>query len=290
MSELSIEQVERILQGVRIPPQPQIMVDLQMEQLMPDCSVDRIARLISQDVGLAGAILKTVNSPFYGLSNRISSIQQAAALLGIKTLVNLVNAHSIKASLSDEDVVSLSRFWDSAMDVAMAANMLARQLGHSAPDEAYTLGLFHNCGIPLLMARFPDYPAIMQEAYCNPDGCLVQLEDERLSTNHAIVGYYVAKAWNLPERLCNAIHGHHNLQQILSNPRADSGKKVLLCILKMAEHCCNTYRILGNQSEDHEWQSLQGQVLEIMGLSGYDFESLKNQVEEMGLGSGSYYC
>ena len=65
--ELTEEQIHTILQGIKIPPQPQILVDLQMEQVMPDPDISRIAKLISQDVGLAGTILKVVNSPFYGL-------------------------------------------------------------------------------------------------------------------------------------------------------------------------------------------------------------------------------
>ena len=65
-ADLTQEQIQKILQGISIPPQPQIMVDLQMEQLNPQCSIDSVAKLISQDVGLAGSILKTVNSTFFG--------------------------------------------------------------------------------------------------------------------------------------------------------------------------------------------------------------------------------
>ena len=80
--ELSAEQIRHFLQGISVPPQPQIMVDLQMEQVMPSPDLRTIAKLISQDPGLSGALLKIVNSPFYGLTNRIASIQQAVNLLG----------------------------------------------------------------------------------------------------------------------------------------------------------------------------------------------------------------
>ncbi len=95
--EISTEQLRGILQGISVPPQPQIMVDLQMEQMQPYPDVNNIARLISQDPGLSGALLKLVNSPFYGLSNRISSIQRAINLLGTNTVINLINAQAIKA-------------------------------------------------------------------------------------------------------------------------------------------------------------------------------------------------
>jgi HD-like signal output (HDOD) protein len=290
MVELTQEQIQKVLQGIAIPPQPQIMVDLQMEQMMPGCSLDNIAKLISQDVGLAGAILKTVNSPFYGLSNKITSISQAVSLLGSKTVVNLVNAQSIRGELSDDDIVALGRFWDSAMEIAMASNVIAKQIGFPSPDEAYTLGLFHNCGIPLLMMRFKDYPDVMVEAYSREEERIIDTENELIKTNHAVVGYYVGKSWNLPPYLCEAIHEHHSIEKVFADDRVDPQKKTLLAILKMAEHICGNSRIIGNQDEDYEWQRIGESILLFIGMSQYDFESLRSQLLEMGLGNNDYYC
>src|SRR5690242_8536175 len=94
--ELTAEQIQSLLQGISIPPQPQIMVDLQMEQLTPNYDINRITALIRQDVGLSGSILKTVNSAFFGLKNKIASVQQACQLLGVNSVVNIVNALSIR--------------------------------------------------------------------------------------------------------------------------------------------------------------------------------------------------
>jgi len=289
-TELTQEQIEKILNGIAIPPQPQIMVDLQMEQLNPDCSLNDIAKLISQDVGLAGSILKTVNSTFYGLSNKITSINQAVNLLGVNSVINLVNAFSIKGELSDDEIVALGKFWDSAMEIAEAASFIAKQIGYSATDEAYTLGLFHNCGIPLLMMRFKNYAEIMQDAYSDPEVSITECENRHISTNHAVVGYYVAKSWNLPKYLCTAIHQHHNVEQAFKDERDDGQKKTLLAILKMAEHICGNCRIIGNQNEDYEWQRIEEQLLLYVGLSAYDFGTLKQQIYDMGISSGSYYA
>ena len=58
----------------------------------------------------------------------------------------------------------------------------------------------------------------------------------------------------------------------------------------MAEHCCHVHRVLGNQDTNWEWDFIQSQGLEYMGLSQYDFEGLYHQIQEMGLGNGIYYC
>lgn len=281
---VSPEQIQKALQGISVPPQPQIMVDLQMEQVMPNPDLKVIARLISQDPGLSGALLKIVNSPFFGLTNRIASIQQAVNLLGCDTVINLINAQSIKGELSDEAIVTLNRFWDTAQDVAMTCLTLAKRIGYHSPDEAYTLGLFHNCGIPLMVKRFPNYMVVLEEAYysASAENRVVDTENRLLNTNHAVVGYFTAKSWNLPLHLCEAIASHHNALSIFSDEAGDAQLKTLLAILKMAEHICESHRILGNQPEDHEWQSIEQRVLEYVGLSDYDFENLRESIRELG--------
>lgn len=283
--ELSAEQIQKALQGISVPPQPQIMVDLQMEQFMPSPDLSSIARLISQDPGLSGALLKIVNSAHFGLSNRIASIQQAVNLLGCDTVINLINAQSIKGELTDEAIVTLNRFWDTAQDVAMTCLTLAKRIGYQSPDEAYTLGLFHNCGIPLMLKRFPDYMVVLEEAYASASGeCrVVDTENRLLNTNHAVVGYFTAKSWNLPLHLCEAISSHHNALAIFREEAGcDAQLKTLLAILKMAEHICESHRVLGNQPDDHEWQSIEQLVLEYVGLSGYDFENLRESIRDLG--------
>ncbi|MFZ3184997.1 MAG: histidine kinase [Pseudomonadales bacterium RIFCSPLOWO2_12_59_9] len=282
--ELSTEQIQQALLGISVPPQPQIMVDLQMEQYMPEPDLAAIAKLISQDPGLSGALLKIVNSPYFGLTNRIVSIRQAVNLLGCNTVINLINAQSIKGEMSDETIVTLNRFWDSAQDVAMTCLTLAKRIGYQPSDEAYALGLFHNCGIPLMLKRFPDYMGVLEQAYGNASAQVrvVDSENDRLDTNHAVVGYYVAKSWNLPRHICDAIAQHHNVQGVFSEDSSrDSKLKTLLAILKMAEHICGCYRTLGQQAEDHEWSGIQTTILEYVGFSEYDFDILKETIRDL---------
>ncbi len=283
--ELSAEQIQQALQGISVPPQPQIMVDLQMEQYMPDPDLEVIARLISQDPGLSGALLKIVNSSYFGLSNKIASIQRAVNLLGSRSIINLINALSIKGEMSDDTIVTLNRFWDTAQDVAMTCLTLAKRTGSQAVDEAYALGLFHDCGVPLMLKRFPNYMAVLEEAYSNagPDCRVVDTENNAFNTNHAVVGYYTAKSWRLPEHVTDAIANHHNALAVFSDESSrNSQLKNLLAILKMAEHICSSYRVLGNQTVDHEWNAIGHLVLDYVGLSDYDFESMKLSIRELG--------
>ncbi|UQS18223.1 HDOD domain-containing protein [Pseudomonas sp. HS6] len=268
-----------------MPAQPQIMVDLQMEQYMPDPDLETIAKLIAQDPGLSGSLLKIVNSPYYGLSNKITSIKRAVNLLGSRSIVNLINAMSIKGEMNDDTIVTLNRFWDTAQDVAMTCLTLAKRVGTEASDEAYALGLFHDCGVPLMLQRFPDYMKTLEQAYANAgaERRVVDTENDVYNTNHSVVGYYTAKSWRLPEHVSAAIANHHNALAIFSDETSrNTQMKNLLAILKMAEHICASYRVLGNQTEDFEWQTVGPLVLEYIGLSDYDFETLKQTIRELG--------
>lgn len=287
--ELSEEQILRIMQGIKIPPQPQILVDLQMEQVMPDPDMGRIAKLISQDVGLSGTVLKVVNSPFYGLKNRITSVQQAVCLIGLDSVVNIINGLSIKSQMSDETIVNMNRFWDTANDIAQVATTVAKQVGFPNPDLAYLLGLFHNCGIPLLMSRFDNYLQVMEESYAHPELRVVDVENQYLNTNHAVIGYYTAKSWNLPKVLCDVIAEHHSATRYFTSDNIkDSEGKTLLAILKLAEHICGNYRILGRQQVDLEWENIGTEVLTYLGLGEYDIEQMQLNFSEMGIGFQNY--
>ena len=283
--ELTTEQIQQSLQGISVPAQPQIMVDLQMEQYMPDPDLEVIAKLISQDPGLSGALLKIVNSPYYGLSNKIASIQRAVNLLGSRSVINLINAQSIKGEMNDDTIVTLNRFWDTAQDVAMTCLTLAKRVGLENGDEAYALGLFHDCGVPLMLKQFPTYMGVLEEAYANASAeCrVVDTENRVFNTNHAVVGYYTSKSWRLPDHVSQAIANHHNALAVFSDEssRNNSQLKNLLAILKMSENICASHRVLGNQAEDHEWECVGALVLDYIGLSEYDFQTQKQEIRDL---------
>ena len=289
-TQLTEDQIRHILQGIRIPPQPQILVDLQIEQVMPDPDMGQVARLIRQDVSLSGMMLKFVNSPFFALKNKITSIEQAVALLGTDTVINIVNGLTIKGQMTDDTIQSMTRFWDTATDIAMVSATIAKHIGAKNPDEAYAIGLFHNAGIPLMMHRFPNYDAILQESNASPSPRIIDVENRYLNTNHAVVGYYTAKSWNLPPHLCEVISEHHNAEQIFATRDGrQPERKTLLAILKIAEHLCGNFRILGQQEEDFEWQVIQRDVLEYTGLSSYDLDQMSENFHDMGIAVHTNY-
>ncbi len=280
--ELTAEQIQAALNGVTIPPQPQIMVDLQMEQVSPKRSIEHIADLISQDMGLSATILKIVNSDFYKLETKLTSVKEAVHLLGIDSVINIVNAQSIRGELTDEDIVALGDFWDSATDVAMVSAAIAKELDFANPDDSYTLGLFHNCAVPILWRRHQNYGMVMEDAYAHPTKRIIDFENETFKTNHAVVGYYVAHSWKLPDRLCQAIADHHSADRLfLSDIASSDEQKSLIAVLKMAEHICGLHKIIGKNEDDLEWERLETPILDYLNISDYEWQNMKDSMQEM---------
>ncbi len=285
-TDLNEEQLNRVLQGVTIPPQPQVMVDLHMEQAMPEPDMERIAQIISQDVGLSAAVLKFVNSAYFGLPRKISSIHQAVMMLGTNSIANIVNGLSVKSELSDGAIENLHHFWDNAMDVAAVCSSIAQQIGFKYQDECYALGLFHNAGIPLMIKRFDGYQKILEQGYQSKTFELTDLENKSFRTNHSVVGYYLAKSWALPKTCCYVIAHHHRSGRLYNNRIAgDSKHLTFMSILKMAEHISGTYRHLGKAEENYEWLNMGHYALEHVELTEYDFEGIIDACHEQGIGN-----
>lgn len=274
-SDLTDEQLKKLLQGIAIPPQPQIMVDLHMEQVMPDPDMKFMANAIMQDIGLSAAVLKLVNSSYFNIPNKVTTVHQAVALLGVDNIVHITNALTVKGELSDDEINTLQSFWDNSMDVAAVCYSIAKQLGVEYIEEGYALGLFRNAGIILMMKRFPTYVEVLEKGYNDPDFKLTDLENEAFKTNHSVVGYYLAKSWGVSKESCEVIANQHRSKSLFDDEQNIDEKILkLMAILKISEYICSTHKQIGNAAEDYEWLKTGRAVLEYLEITTYELEGM----------------
>lgn len=254
-----------------IPPRPQAMMVLMEEMERSEPCVKRIERAIQADPGLAGAMLKVVNSPAFGLSRKATSIGQAMALLGLNHIRAIGAGLAVRAAMGCAGNVSMERFWDTAEKVALICADLARCLRAIPPDEAYTFGLFHDCGIPLLMCRHPDYREALAKANHGEGDSFTRIEERCVGTHHGAVGYFVAHSWHLPDETCKAILWHHDLE--VFDAQAGMPDKVLgyIGLMHLAEHIHHRRM---RSVEDVEWLRFRDKVLAYFGLSEEDYLDL----------------
>lgn len=201
-----------IAKGIRnLPSLPVIVLDVLRSFEQSDASVGELAEKVAKDQALAAKTLRIANSSFYGLSRKVTTMQQAINILGFDSVRALIAAAAVTDILdgSKQDVLDFKAFWRHATAAGLCAKLLARQMKLNQ-DYAFVCGLLHDIGRLVLVTRFPEqYAAAMQ--YRDERDCYV-LEAERamLQVDHATVGRALSDYWKFPPVMQKAIANHHN--------------------------------------------------------------------------------
>lgn len=266
--------VEQALSGFTIPPQPGVLLAIKAEIESDDPNIHRIAELISQDVGIAGFTLKVVNSVYFGLRRKVSSVEHACKYLGLNRVIKLVSSVVLRFTLSQGKTDRFTTaLWHSATQVANAAMLIAQQLrlGSDTVDDAYSLGLFHNAGMALIAGQFPDYAKVLKQGL-QQGHSVPESEQQHFETSHELLGYMIAQSWGLAPELANVIAYHHSPALMLVSD--DLYEKRLFALLKLAEHMTEENRILLESDQDPEWQQYKTTLLDLLELDELSLHDL----------------
>jgi len=250
---------ELVSKGIKLPPQPRVLLELRQKLAKDDCDVRALARIISGDPGLTAMLFKAARSPVFGRGKKFDALEQVIMVVGVKQTFNLVQAMSLSAAVSDKARKAFEIFWTRSQEIAQIAAMIAEDrvsVCNVFPDQAYLAGIFHECGVPVLMQRFPDYckSIHLENTCCWPN---LAEEDARYNVDHCSIGYLVAKHWNLPDFVCAAIQYHHEM------PSDELGATcTLVAILQLAVHFY--HRV--THVEDLLWPRVREFVLNELGI------------------------
>ncbi len=260
--------------GIKIPPQPRVLIELNEQLISGQFDVHSLSRIISQDPGIAAMLFKVVRSPVFGSGRNFDSLDKILMLIGVKQTFNLVRAIAASASItSPSRKAAYETFWERSRDVAQLAALIAEErvsVCNVFPDQAYLAGIFHDCGVPLLMQRFPDYCKAVELEDPRYGAALAE-EDARFNVDHSVVGYLVARHWNLPDFICSAIRYHHE------PPPDEAGAVItLVAILQLAIH----FHHHQMRSDDPPWTLLRDPVMTELGLAFEDDHEYFDQITE----------
>jgi HD-like signal output (HDOD) protein len=274
-------ELEQVVLHLGIPPCPKILVELSAEAGKAEPDLRRIEKLISADVSLSAALIKTVNSPFYGLRSKVQTITQAIHILGLSHLSLMVTGMVLRDVLKGVGQIDMGRFWDASAKIAIISSYIAGRLPYLAyehmrrqinKDEAYTYGLFQDCGIPILLNRYTGYKETLALANQATDKKFTDLEDAEYVNNHAVVGYILAKSWGLPESMYLAIRNHHEHAALTADPEfISTASRDFIAVSLLAERAI---QLITNLNHTHEWQKGSQWVMAHFGLSEADFNSI----------------
>ncbi len=256
--------------GVKIPACPQVLADLQQVLQDPDSGNLAVVRLIGRDIKLAAAVFKTANSAGYAPGRqKFVTLDQAVAVLGRRAIGNITRVAALQLSLTGPDP-RLVRFWDRSTDIAMLCSIVAENApssGAFSSEQAFTAGLFHDCGVAVLMQHFRSYcHAFADSSKPLPD---ILDQDETYGTSHCLAGQMLAVEWNLPEFVYETIGFHHS--PLAKVPKAGMTASA---VLLMSTHIANVQA----RVDDSAWTGQRAAVIDQLGLSDETLVKFESEV------------
>ena len=263
--------LDDISSGFSVPAQPRFLLELLklMADERPD--INKISKAISKDIAVSAAILKTINSPLYGLSRTITDIKMSVNYIGIFGVVMLVTGSLLKKSFDPKSChINLEDFWKLTSDLANAAMLIgSRYKPNRENDKFFSLGLFHSCGMPVMAMKYENYQQMIDEALTTPDITLNQIEEREYGVNHSTVGFYVASSWRLPKDVCQIIL--HQQERDFINSIDGSEEQDLYAVLKLSEHIVSM-KYLDCASKD--WPYIKENVCKIININEDNLQAL----------------
>ena len=205
-----------ILAGARDLPAPSKAAARLLELLNSNqSSVGEVTSSLEKAPALSAALLQYVNSPQYGLRNRVSSLSHAVCLLGFRTVRNIALTASIAELFhrpAKSPCMNMSQFAAHTLASAVVARRLSSYTGVGEPEQCYTLCLLHDVGKLVMDSCYPDdYLRAVTFARRTHQPTWMS-ERNTMGYDHAALGEALARLWKVPEDIVTAIGRHHDVQ------------------------------------------------------------------------------
>lgn len=205
--------VDVISEMESLPSLSPLYTEFVREVKSPNCSLNRLAEIISRDVGMSAKILQVANSAFYGHPKQVSSLVGAIMFLGMETIKALILCVKVFSSFGRGRLpgISITGLWDHSISTGMNARSIATQkdLDQSRIDEAFVAGLLHDVGKLILLDRLPGKCLEIADMQKSSGLPLWEAEKKVIGTTHAQLGAFLMGLWGLPEAIVEAIAYHH---------------------------------------------------------------------------------
>lgn len=198
-----------------------------------NCLPKQLVGVIEKDPVMTMKILKVINSAYYSLPNKITSVNQSVVYLGINTIKNLALSCAAVGILPRVNTAGfdIQRYLVHSLTTATVARLLCTTYGKGEgdPGDCYVAGLLHDFG-KVVFAQFMA-PEFREALALGDAGTMPLYEAERkvIGVDHGVAGAMLAKRWQFPEQLVQVIRDHH---------KVDAEPSVMLHCLQVADQIC----------------------------------------------------
>ncbi len=208
MCARSVEDIVKTID--EIPTLPVISNKIHALITSENVTVRQLEAFIERDPPLAAKILKIVNSPFYGMLSKVSTIDHAIVVLGMTELKNIILGFSVQNFFRDDILlIDRSMFWKHAIICSQITKFLSTYFDIAKDNSFLLSGLIHDIG-KLVIDRYfhEDFIAVIE--YVSRHNCTFSdAEKEVLGVTHYQIAAKLLAKWQLPEQVVTQIFYHH---------------------------------------------------------------------------------
>ena len=267
--------LQHILKRVQdLPPLPTSAMRVIALTKNPATSVKELEFVIGQDPALTAGILRQANSAYYGYARRISSLQEAIVRLGFHVIQGLAMSSAVAPLLKTKLVgygIEQEGLWKHSLLTAMAAKRLCQHRKLPYGDIAFTAGLLHDIGKLIISIYVQEVGDYLIKKVTEAKLSYVELEEKVIGFDHARVGGFLARSWNLPDNLVAAISFHHSLSD-------EQDHAELTSVVHVANGLANLLGIGGGV--DSFFNPIQQKALDLLTLKESDLELIMADLGE----------
>jgi diguanylate cyclase (GGDEF)-like protein len=241
----------------------------------PNIEMGKVAKVVAMDPALTSKVLRIANSPLYALRRRSENLRQALVIMGLNATLTLALSFSLVKSLRGDkpNGVNYPYYWRRALLAATASRALGDALGQPYAEERFLAGLLQDIGMLALDRGVVDLYRGVGDIQ-RQHRALQAYEKRRLGVDHAEVGAWLMRTWNLPDRLCAAIEQSHRIDQTRAREPADIFNRCVALSGSIAD-------IFLNEAAHRPFAETALVAERTLGLLKQDFGSVLNTVSTL---------
>ena len=208
------ELCDKIAAVSTLPSLPEIHNKLVDELKNENISIQKIANLVGQDIGITAKVLATANSAFFGLRSRVNSITQAINTLGIETVEGIVFAAGVFGQFDKTNLpgFSIGSIYNRGIAVGTKARMIAHAFGmnNMLTNDSLLSGTLHAVGQLVLLNSFQDEFCKALEMANKESIPFHEAQMQVMGVSDAAIGAYLLSLWGLRDTVVEAVAWHYN--------------------------------------------------------------------------------
>jgi HD-like signal output (HDOD) protein len=187
-----------------LPSLPRVIAMVLNELNREEPDLRTVSQLINTDIGLTTRLLGLANSAQFNLTNKIGSVADALAVLGLDQVRALTMAAAVAGAFKAVPGMEMQQFWRYSLDVAKLSRKLARAARANA-GLAFTTGLIHASGELVMHLGMPDQMRWLNDQVAPLASRRDKAEQHLLGYSFVEVGAAFARSWEFPDDLVQAI-------------------------------------------------------------------------------------